>query len=242
MSDDKLEPRVEVDLTVRVWGMGADGRPFFQNAHAQNISEHGAKLRGIEHTLKPGDVIGVQVGDKKARCKVIWVIDAGQLQKIQAGVQMLDGQPCPWQQEIAQGERTASAPAPSPTPIQPSSNPQSGNQNKRRYERHKVPFPLEIRNEAGGGTHMRTQATDIGGRGCYVETMLPLAPGTALSITFWLDSERIVTPAIVRTCDGGVGMGIEFTGLDEATQQRFQRQVEAMGEDSGSAKNAQGAT
>ncbi len=242
MSDNKLEPRVEVDLTVRVWGMGADSRPFFQNAHAQNISGHGAKLTGIEHALKPGDVIGVQVGDKKARCKVVWVIDAGQLQKIQAGVQMVEGQPCPWQQQIAHAEQPATAPATTAAPAQPSPVSQPGRQNKRRYERHKVPFPLEIRNEASGGTHMRTQATDIGGRGCYVETMIPLAAGTALSITFWLDSEKVVTPAVVRTCDGGVGMGIEFTGLDDATQQRLQQRIKAMEQDSGSAKNAQGAT
>ena len=57
--------------------MGADNRPFFQNAHARNVSDHGAKLCGIEKQLRPGDVIGIQFGDKKARCKVVWVVDAG---------------------------------------------------------------------------------------------------------------------------------------------------------------------
>lgn len=234
MSDD-LEPRVTVDLTVRIWGMDADGRPFFQNAQAQNISEHGAKLSGIEHLLKAGDVIGVQVGDKKARCKVIWVIDAGQLQKIQAGVQMLDGQPCPWQQEVAQGEKPRPTPAPA---IKALSDPPPGEQGKRRFERHRIAFPIEIGTEQGN-THMRTQATDIGGRGCYVETRLPLAIGTALIITFWIGSEKVVAPAIVRTSDGGVGMGIEFTGLAKETQQHLQHQLETMDGGSDSETNAQ---
>jgi hypothetical protein len=232
---ENLEPRVTVDLTVRIWGMDAGGRPFFQNAQAQNISDHGAKLSGIEHPLKAGDVIGVQVGEKKARCRVIWVIDAGQLQKIQAGVQMLEGQPSPWQQEVAQGDKPRPAPAPVKEAV---SDPATGPHGKRRFERHRIPFPIEIATDQGS-THMHTQATDIGGRGCYVETRLPLALGTALVVSFWLEAEKISTPAIVRTSDGGVGMGIEFTGLDEPTQLRLQRHLETTDEGSDSQQNAQ---
>ena len=82
---DKPEPRLDVELSVRVFGMGANGRPFLQNVQARNISHHGAKLFGLETPLKPGDVIGVQFGDKKARCKVIWVVDR------RAGAENLSG-------------------------------------------------------------------------------------------------------------------------------------------------------
>ena len=34
--------------------------------------------------------------------------------------------------------------------------------------------------------------------------------------------------AIVRTFDRGVGMGVEFTGLDQAIQKRLQQQVESI--------------
>ena len=60
----KREPRVATNLLIRVWGMGADGHPFFQSAEAHNISSQGAKLSRIEHQLTPGDVIGLQLGDK----------------------------------------------------------------------------------------------------------------------------------------------------------------------------------
>jgi hypothetical protein len=213
--ENKPEPRAEIDLVVRVWGMNADGRPFFQNASARNISNHGAKLSGIEHQLKPGETIGVQVGDKKARCRVVWVIDAGQLEKIQAGVQMLEGQQCPWEQELLQETKVVASPAQAPA-----------GQNKRRFTRHRVHFPIELLPERAGNVLMRTQSTDVSGRGCYVETLLPLPLGTALNITFWIDSEKITTSGIVKACDGGVGMGIEFTGLDDATQERLQRFLE----------------
>ena len=101
---EKPEPRLDVELPIRIFGMSAEGRPFLQNVRARNISHHGAKLAGLETRLKPGEVIGVQFGDKKARCKVIWVVDAGQSQKIEVGVSLLEGQPCP-------GKRDGAAPA-----------------------------------------------------------------------------------------------------------------------------------
>lgn len=53
-----------------------------------------------------------------------------------------------------------------------------------------------------------------------------------LGITFWLNSEAVETAAIVRTCDGGVGVGIEFTGLDEAAQQQLQQHLEKVAAES----------
>ncbi len=61
-----------------------------------------------------------------------------------------------------------------------------------------------------------------------IETMLPLARGTELSISFWIESERVDTTAIVRACDGGVGMGIDFTALDVKSQERLQRYLERL--------------
>ncbi len=100
--------------------------------------------------------------------------------------------------------------------------------NKRRYERHKILFPLEIGFEDARRTHMQTNATDIGGRGCYVETLLPLQLGTNVKITFWMDSEKVQTSGIVRASDGGVGMGIEFTQLDNQVQDRLQKHLEKL--------------
>ena len=207
--EKRPEPRVATNLVIRVLGMGADGKPFLQNAEAHNISSQGAKLSGIEHQLTPGDVIGVQLGDKKARYRVVWTIDAGHLLKIQAGVQLVDGQQCPWTKELTQAEdKPALAPA--------SSTPSGSSKDNRRFERLKIRFPLELSEDRGPGSRMQTGTADISGRGCYVETMLPLARGTELNISLWIESEKVDTTGIVRSCDGGVGMGIEFTGMDLA--------------------------
>ena len=131
---------------------------------------------------------------------------------------MLEGQQCPWEQDMIQQEKVISSPA----------QDAAADKDKRRFTRHRIHFPIEFLPERGSGALMRTGATDVSGRGCYVETLLPLARGTALGITFWMDSEKITTSGIVKACDGGVGMGIEFTGLDDTTQERLQQFVEAM--------------
>ena len=212
--EQKREPRVATNLLIRVWGMDANSRPFFQSAEAHDISSQGAKLSRIEHQLTPGDVIGVQLGATKARYRVVWVIDAGYVYKIQAGVQLLDGQQCPWTKELTQAETLPPPVAKDPT------------KNYRRLERLKLRFPLELRDKRG--SRMQTNATDVSGRGCYIETLLPLPRGTELSISFWIESERVDTTAIVRACDGGVGMGIDFTGLDVKSQERLQRYLEKL--------------
>src|SRR5437879_4295202 len=146
MSETRPAPRITADLSVRVWGMAASGQTFSQHVRARNISSSGALFSGFEHELKVGDVIGVQYGDRKSRCKVIWFMDGGPLQKMQAGVEIVADQDCPWKSEL------------SPEQIAPPSEPN----NRRRYARHRVSFPLELRDERVK-TPMRVNATDVSG-------------------------------------------------------------------------------
>ncbi len=225
------EFRFKVDLLLRVFGMDADSHPFSQKAHAPNISEQGAQLSGLEQQLRPGDIIGVQFGGTRARCKVIWAGDARPARETEAGVKIVEGQPCPWREEIARQRSTAA----------PISRTAPAVKNKRKFRRLRIPFPIEIRDGQSVGTHLQTSTQDIAGCGCYVETLQPLPVRKLVDITFWLNSLRIQTHAIVRTCDGGVGMGIEFIGLDEATQNQLQEQLETLAAESGLFKHAHGA-
>jgi PilZ domain len=213
------EPRFRVDLPIRVFGVDDDDRLFSQIAHTKDLSSHGARLVGLKGHLKAGDIIGVHFGDKKARLNVIRVVDAGQVQKTEAGVKVVEGQLCPWQEEAGEQEAIGTAPILRTTPKP---------DEKRKFPRRRIPFQIEVQGGQGGDPPMRTRTADIAGSGCYIETMLPLAVGKIVSITFWLNSERVRTMAIVRTCDRGIGMGIEFTGLDKENQKSLQQQVEAI--------------
>lgn len=211
MSASGAAARATLDLRIRVWGMGSNDRPFNQNALAQNVSTTGACISGLEQALKVGDVVGVQYETRKARCKVIWVAEAGTLKKFQVGVQLVKDQECPWLDQVPADEASnLTAPAPD---------------NRRRFQRHKIAFPLEFRDERVN-TPMRVNATDISGNGCYIETVMPLPVGTALRVDFWIAQEHALTSAVVRTRDPGVGMGIEFTGLPEESKRRFQAHLD----------------
>jgi hypothetical protein len=193
--------------------MGANNQPFHQNATAQNASITGACISGLEQELKVGDVIGVQYETRKARCKVVWVMEAGGLKKVQVGVQLVADQECPWISQL---------------PLEMRSNlPVPTADNRRRFQRHKISFPLEFREERVN-TPMRVNATDISGNGCYVETAMPLAITTALKMEFWIDQERITASVTIRTRDPGVGMGIEFTGLPDDCKKRFQAHLDKL--------------
>src|ERR1700686_555363 len=213
MSAAGAAPRANMELRLRVWGMGANNQPFHQNATAQNVSRTGACIAGLEQELKVGDVIGVQYETKKARFKVIWVMEAGGLKKFQVGIQLTADQECPWLAQLPEEVRSI------PTPAFPN--------NRRRFQRHKISFPVELRDERVN-TPMRVSATDISGNGCYVETVMPFPVSTLLRIDFWIDQERVSGSAEVRTRDAGVGMGIEFTGLKEELKRTLQSHLEKL--------------
>jgi len=211
MAGQQPESRVTVDLPVRMWGMTADGHPFSQHARAQNISSEGALLSGVENELKVGDVIGVQCDDKKTRCTVIWVMNTGPIKKNQVGVKLLADQECPWKTYLPIEGATVS--------VLPG--------NRRRWPRHKISFPIELRDERVN-TPMRINATDVSGNGCYVETILPLPVGTTLRVDFYLENQRIKISAVIRTCDPGVGNGIEFTGMPLDGKQQLQAYLDGI--------------
>jgi len=221
---DNKENRVEAPIIVRVWGMDAEGRPFFQNASADNLSAEGALLTGIRHQLKIGEVVGIQYNERKARFKVAWAKDALLPGTCEAGVQILPNQRTPWEGMATSGDYPAATGA-----------------NKRRFPRHKVLFPIEIGFQDSRRSHLHTNATDIGGRGCYVETLLPLPTGTKVTLIFWVDSEKIQTVGEVRTSDPGVGMGIEFMALDNAVQEWLQAHLDKL-DNSVSGEAAKGAS
>ena len=203
------DERVPLDLEISVWGMGADGHVFSQRARTRNLSASGALLCNIDRELTIGDTIAVQVGQKKARCKVVWARHTGSIQNNQVGVQLLSKPECPWIIFLPKPDRQEPTVAPG----------------CRRWARHKIGFPITLNNE---GTPVRVTATDISGSGCYVEMLSPFPIGTSLVADLWLGAEKVTTRALVRTCDPRVGMGIEFIGLKTEDQRRFQDHLRAI--------------
>ena len=101
MFDRRREPRLGASLTVLVWGIDIEGQRFSQTAVAHNISQSGALLTGISWALRPEDLIAVQYREKRARYRVVWSRSSGADEKTLAAVQKLEGELCPWVEELA---------------------------------------------------------------------------------------------------------------------------------------------
>jgi hypothetical protein len=140
------------------------------------------------------------------------VVDAGALKKTGSVFNVAD-QDCPWVAAL-----------PSDMKVKERTQRQD---NSRVLPRHKISYPLELRDERVN-TPLRVNATDISGNGCYVETVMPLAIATALRVDLWIEEERLTPSAVVRTRDPGVGMGIEFTGLTDELKNRFQAHLDKL--------------
>jgi hypothetical protein len=212
--------------------MDADGKPFFQNATASNLSSEGALLGRLGHPLKMGEIIGIQSGEAKARFEIKWVKAVGVSKVFEAGVRIMQGQIAPWQ-ELTAETRAAGR-------LSPRGMDAARPGDKRRFVRHRVNFPITISFPEGHRSHMQCTATDIGGRGCYVESLVPLQIGTNIIITFWIDSEKFSTKAIVRASDPGVGMGLEFTALEVPIQQKLQAYLDKIDQGFASAASSGG--
>ncbi len=114
--DRRREPRTDADLPLMVWGVDTRGDRFLQQALAREISLSGALLSGLDAELRSGDVIGILYAGKKARYRVVWVRQSGNVEKVQAAVHRIAPDECPWKdlldQEKASNPATISSPAP----------------------------------------------------------------------------------------------------------------------------------
>ena len=215
------EFREPEELIVRVWGM-ANGHAFFQNAHARDLTSAGAMLYGIEHALQPEDIIGVQYGEKKARFRVVGVRDVGLPQHIQADVELLSGQECPWKDLAI--DRAARA--------EPSLH--------LSQATIKDGFPAQGRASAGSARRpWRARAHENCHCRCQrprtlrgIAYPLPLANPSAPCL-FGSRPIGSPPPGWSAPANPGVGMGIEFVDLDDAAQKRLQKFLEKLAAESG---------
>ena len=85
---ERVEKRLVIALSIRVYGMGSDGKPFNQQVHTLDITRDGARMDGLPQ-IAIGEIVGVQYGEEKSRYKVIWVGEPGGKREGQIGVQVV---------------------------------------------------------------------------------------------------------------------------------------------------------
>lgn len=92
---------------------------------------------------------------------------------------------------------------------------------KRRHPRFQHSIPAELT-----GTQSfpyRGETTDISMCGFYFTSVSALPPGSVVGIKLSLPNGKWMAKGIVRTCDPGVGNGIEFTQMDRSSKEQLQQ-------------------
>ncbi|MGB8129312.1 MAG: PilZ domain-containing protein [Candidatus Angelobacter sp.] len=222
-----LEPRVDISLDVKVWGMDVYGKPFVQHARTVNASSVGARLIGID-CVREGEVISLQHENQKARCKVVWVgRDAAKSRQI--GIQVVEPD-----KKLFGAKLKASA-------IQTTQSASSfagfaGAAPAAQQARRPMPEPTGTRRaqqrfHCTGGIEMRRSETappvfgnlsDLSLTGCYVETVSTLPVGSEILFMLRVRDRVVRGRAQVKTSNHAVGLGLVFTQLGREDQSKLE--------------------
>lgn len=220
----QLEPRVDISLDVKVWGMDVYGKPFVQHARTVNASSVGARLIGID-CVREGEVISLQHGERKARCKVVWVgRDSAKARQI--GIFCLDPgktlfgaslRTATGKTSSTPGERAGAAARPA---IARSTMPETPG-TRRSQQRFHCTGGVELRRNEGAPP-VFGNLSDLSLTGCYVETVSTLPAGTELLFMLRICETVIRGRAQVKTSHHAVGVGLVFLHMSKEDQQKLE--------------------
>jgi PilZ domain len=221
--------RVLAKIKLRIFGMDSKGNRFNTEVETVDVSWSGARLTGVNLFARPGETIGAQLGDKKARFLVVWV-GTGDRQG-QVGLQSLDPKQCIWQPLLPR-ELYADDYQPGGKDKEPARRmkaAQTGDgmlsyleySNERRvHKRLNVTASIKIQ-AAGLAEAQWGSCKDFSIRGCYAEVPSPLPVHCRVDVTFRVNGRHLFASGIVRNVNGR-GMGIEFLQMSKEDQQVLQ--------------------
>jgi hypothetical protein len=228
-----LEPRVDISLDVKVWGMDVYGKPFVQHARTVNATSVGARLIGID-CVREGEVISLQHDNQKARCKVIWVgRDAAKSRQIGVHVvepdkKLFGGKLKPPAVQTVQFNSrfiggTGAAPA-----VQHARRSMPDTSGTRRgQQRFHCTGGVEMRRNEGAPP-VFGNLSDLSLTGCYVETVSTLPVGAEILFMLRVRDNLVRGRAQVKTSHHAVGLGLVFMHLSKEDEQKLESILAAL--------------
>jgi hypothetical protein len=98
---------------------------------------------------------------------------------------------------------------------------------KRRYPRLPVLVECQVEGASGRAT---MRLTDLSPKGCFVDTTMTFPPGPVVTLVATLgEAEVTLAGRVVPMQQSGYGFGIEFTDLDDATQEKLDAYIQKAG-------------
>jgi PilZ domain len=222
------EPRIQINLDVKVWGLDVHGRPFVQHARTVNATSVGARLIGID-CVREGEVISLQHGDRQSRCRVIWVgRDAAKARQI--GICSIEAGKTLFGASLKRGSAKAAAASPSILAAKPATamRPHTARRvmpeapgTRRSQQRFHCTGGVELRRHEGAPP-IFGNLSDISLTGCYVQTVSSLPVDT--NVLFMIRVRDIVLRgrAEVKASHHAVGVGLIFAEVNRDDQEKLE--------------------
>jgi PilZ domain len=200
------ESRLDIGLRVQLWGTNANGRPFIEAACALNISEKGFRLQKVRARLKPGDVVSLVYGGKKAPFRVVWIGEGDTPREHHVGLLLADPQHPLWENEIASSL----------------AQPQDAHAERRQHDRFECFLGALVQVE-GEETPRSAQVRDLSLGGCCIHLSDPLKIGSHVVIDLLMNNGTLRVGGTVRDDHGARGVGIEFQDLSGEGMQQLRQ-------------------
>lgn len=210
--------RRKVVLPVTLMRNGGQER---QLAHTLDLTENSARLGGLASPLKPGEIIELYRGARKARFQVVWMGEADGAMAGQAGVRNLEPNKTIWNVSLPMDEMDCAVPvhelrantrpvsAPAQFPGEKRWNPRFSCTGSVAVKSAECPFPIN------------GEVKDISRGGLYVEMSTPLPIDSNISMKVCIEGICFESAGVVRTSYPLLGMGISFQDPSPDNSQRL---------------------
>jgi PilZ domain-containing protein len=218
----RREPRVEMNVEVKVWGLDRYGKPFVQHARTVDATRLGARLLGVD-CVKVGEVIGVQNGEHKARFKVVWMGRENTPKAGQVGLHCLEPDTPIFTTKSSELELPR-IPAhgfglEAARKVHPVRRDMPAS--RRKHPRYLCTGGVELRQQEGGKPAWGN-LNDVSLTGCYVEATTTMPVGTMVLFQLHARDLNINGRAIIKTSHHAVGMGLAFLHLGTEDQHNLE--------------------
>lgn len=219
----RRENRVSVSLPVRVAGLDQNGNVFSQTAQTIDVSRTGARLSGIRCLRGPGEMITIESGSRSARFRVVWIGIPGTSEDGHFGVKALQLEKRIF--KIDPGELRADSYFP-PTPYTPEPSLTTPSIPKSKpWDQSESRVSPRIRcsgvgqiTQPGVTYPIWAKVTDISLGGCYLELVFTMSPHSPVKLQLTIHDRTFTAAGTVATSHPGVGAGIKFTRVDDASR------------------------
>ena len=204
----RREPRKPIELPLRIFGTDQGGKIFSENVTTIDVSQHGAKVRGVRARIKPDEIIGVTHGSNKVRFRVKWVGEPGTPKEGQVGLLNLTPEKPFWGLTL---------------PSEALDNFRFAVKDRRQSIRVKCSVSGELHPAEQPVIWGRISDLSVGG--CFVEMPIPPKVDTCFEIALWLGDIKLRVKGEVASAAPGYGIGVRFVNTSQQDRELLQRHV-----------------